>query len=56
VVFWQAAIQLLLDPVVTLGLCAIQLLLEAVDTLCIFAQHNDIHICDFVAALKICEG
>jgi hypothetical protein len=55
-VVWQAVIQLLLDPFVLLGLCAIQPLLEAVDTLCVFAQQRDIFVSDFVTALKVCEG
>jgi hypothetical protein len=52
----QAAVQLLLDPYVLLGLCAIQPFLEAIDTLCVFAQQNDIFVCDLVAALQVCEG
>jgi hypothetical protein len=53
---WQATIQLLLDPEVLLGLYCIMPLLEAVDTLCIFAQHSDIYVYDFMAALDICKA
>jgi hypothetical protein len=48
---WQAVVQLLLDLLVVLILYAIQHLLEAIDTLCVFAQQNDIYV-----ALQICKG
>ncbi len=31
-------------------------LLEAVDNLITFAQKRDVYICDFVAAVKVCQG
>jgi hypothetical protein len=49
-------LELLLDPYILLGLTAIQPLLEAINALCVFAQQSDVFICDFVGALKVCEG
>lgn len=39
-----------------LGMCALLPLLEAIDTLVNFAQRRDVYICDFVAAVKVCQG
>ena len=47
---------LLLDPYTLLGMCALLPLLEAVDTLVNFAQKKDVYICDFVAAVKVCQS
>lgn len=47
---------LLLDPYTMLGMCALLPLLEAIDTLVNFAQKRDVYICDFVAAVKVCQG
>lgn len=47
---------MLLDPYTMLGMCALLPLLEAIDTLVNFAQRRDVYICDFVAAVKVCQG
>lgn len=52
----EACLVMLLDPYPLLGMCALLPLLEAVDTLVNFAQKRDIYICDFVAAVKICQA
>jgi hypothetical protein len=52
----QACLQLLLDPFTLLGMCALFPLLEAIDTLVHFAQKRDVYVCDFVAAVKICQA
>jgi hypothetical protein len=51
-----AALELLLNPYVLLGLATIQPLLEAINVLCVFAQYSDVFIYDFFRALKVCEG
>lgn len=52
----QACLVLLLDPYTMLGMCALLPLLEAIDTLVVFAQKRDVYICDFVAAVKVCQA
>jgi len=37
-------------------MCALLPLLESIDTLVNFAQKRDVYICDFVAAVKVCQG
>lgn len=39
-----------------LGMCALLPLLEAIDSLVTFAQKRDVYICDFVAAVKVCQA
>ena len=39
-----------------LGMVALLLLLAAVDNLVTFAQKRDVFICDFIAAVKICQA
>ena len=39
-----------------LGMLALILLLDNIDTLVQFAQSQDIFVCNYIAALKICEG
>lgn len=46
----------LLDPYTMLGMVALLPLLDAVDTLVNFAQKRDVFICDFIAAVKICQA
>ena len=52
----QPCLTKLLDPYTVLGMAALLPLLEAVDNLITFAQKRDVYICDFVAALKVCQG
>jgi hypothetical protein len=52
----QVSLELLLDPYVLLGLVAIQPMLESIDALYVWAQKSDAFICDFIAALEVCEG
>jgi hypothetical protein len=52
----QVSLDLMLDPHLLLGLVAIQPMLESIDCLYIWSQKNDVFICDFVAALEVCEG
>lgn len=52
----QACLQLLLDHFTVVGMCALLPLLESIDTLVNFAQKRDVYICDFVAAVKVCQA
>jgi len=52
----QACLKLLLDPYTLLGMMALLPLLDAVDNLVTFAQKRDVYVCDFLAALKTCQG
>lgn len=52
----QACLVLLLDPWTLLGMSCLLPLLEAVDSLVQFAQKTDVYICDFVAAVKVCQA
>jgi hypothetical protein len=38
------------------GLSGLQPMLESIDALCVWAQKSDVFICDFIAALEVCEG
>ena len=52
----QACLVMLLDPYVMLGMSCLLPLLEAIDQLVQFAQKTDVYICDFVAAVKVCQA
>jgi hypothetical protein len=52
----QPCLVLLLDPYTLLGMCALLPLLEAIDTLVMFAQKRDVYVCDFIAAVKVCQA
>jgi len=53
-VCFQACLLLLHDPYPLLGMCTLLPLLKAIDKLITFVQKQDVYICDFVAAIKIC--
>jgi len=52
----QPCLALLLNPYTLLGMTALLPLLEAIDTLVLFAQKRDVYVCDFVAAVKVCQA
>lgn len=52
----QALLDILGDPTCLLGMDALLPLLEMVDFLIIFAQKSKVFICNFIEALKVCEG
>ena len=52
----QAVLDLLCDPTCLLGMCALLPLIECLDSLITFAQKQDVFICDFIGAVKVCEG
>jgi hypothetical protein len=46
----------LLDPYLALGMTCLLPLLECINSLVKFAQRRNVYICDFVAALTMCQG
>ena len=45
-----------MDPTCLLGMCALLPLIECLDSLITFAQKRNVFICDFIGAVKVCEG
>lgn len=52
----QAVLDLLCDPTCLLGMAALLPLIECIDTLITFSQKRDVFICNFIGAVKVCEG
>jgi hypothetical protein len=52
----QVVLDLLCDPTCLLGMAALLPLIEALDTLITFSHKRDVFICDFIGAVKVCEG
>jgi hypothetical protein len=53
---WETNLGLLYDIHLLLGLNYVLLLFENMQSLLKFVQNKDIFICDFIDAMKICQG
>ena len=52
----QAVLDLLCDPTCLLEMATLLPLIEALDSMITFSQKCDVFICDFIGAVKVCQG